>query len=261
MPLPQSSSFGRIKARPPHAAAGQVIGLLGGSFNPPHVAHRMISEVALKRLGLDKVWWIVSPGNPLKRRRSDPVAGAADIVPGDDQEPAHCRYRLRGRPPLALYRLDDGVSEDRSPLVRFVWIMGADNLASFDRWQRWREIFTTVPIVVVDRPGWRMKALASKAARAFADPSPGNGGRGLAHTAAAGVDIPYRPAVAGVVHRSAQQNQAPGGTVAKKHSYDAPELPGTEGQERREPPGTVAPGPERPFARGWQEGGGLSIFQ
>jgi len=56
----------------------------------------------------------------------------------------------------------------RSPLVRFVWIMGADNLASFDRWQRWREIFTMVPLVVVDRPGWRMKALASKAARAFA---------------------------------------------------------------------------------------------
>jgi nicotinate-nucleotide adenylyltransferase len=56
----------------------------------------------------------------------------------------------------------------RSPLVRFVWIMGADNLASFDRWERWREIFTMVPVVVVDRPGWRLKALASKAARAFA---------------------------------------------------------------------------------------------
>src|SRR6185503_20349260 len=58
----------RITARPPLAGPGQTIGLLGGSFNPPHVAHRLISEVALKRLGLDKVWWIVSPGNPLKRR-------------------------------------------------------------------------------------------------------------------------------------------------------------------------------------------------
>jgi nicotinic acid mononucleotide adenylyltransferase len=58
--------------------------------------------------------------------------------------------------------------KSRNPLVRYVWIMGADNLATFDRWQRWREIFTTVPVVVVDRPGWRMKALASKAARAFA---------------------------------------------------------------------------------------------
>src|SRR6188474_2045585 len=62
------AAFGRIKAHPPYAAPGQAIGLLGGSFNPPHAAHRMISEVALKRLGLDKVWWIVSPGNPLKRR-------------------------------------------------------------------------------------------------------------------------------------------------------------------------------------------------
>ena len=62
------SPFGRIKAHPPHAAPGQAIGLLGGSFNPPHAAHRMISETALKRLGLDKVWWIVSPGNPLKKR-------------------------------------------------------------------------------------------------------------------------------------------------------------------------------------------------
>ena len=68
MPPPAPAAFGRIKAHPPHAAPGQVIGLLGGSFNPPHAAHRMISETALKRLGLDKVWWIVSPGNPLKRR-------------------------------------------------------------------------------------------------------------------------------------------------------------------------------------------------
>src|SRR5262249_55410129 len=68
MPRPTPTGFGPIKARPPYAAPGQAIGLLGGSFNPPHVAHRMISEAALKRLGLDKVWWVVSPGNPLKRQ-------------------------------------------------------------------------------------------------------------------------------------------------------------------------------------------------
>src|SRR5215467_3657139 len=68
MPRPTPTGFGPIKARPPYAAPGQAIGLLGGSFNPPHVAHLMISEAALKRLGLDKVWWVVSPGNPLKRR-------------------------------------------------------------------------------------------------------------------------------------------------------------------------------------------------
>ena len=171
MPLPQSAGFGRIKARPPYAAPGQAIGLLGGSFNPPHVAHRMISEVALKRLGLDKVWWIVSPGNPLKRRAETAplqermilcraVAKNPHIIVTDFEADLTTPYTAST---LAFLK-------SRNPLVRYVWIMGADNLATFDRWQRWREIFTTVPVVVVDRPGWRMKALASKAARAFAAP-------------------------------------------------------------------------------------------
>jgi nicotinate-nucleotide adenylyltransferase len=161
--------FGPIKAHPPYAAPGQVIGLLGGSFNPPHLAHRMISEVALKRLGLDKVWWIVSPGNPLKKR-SDTAPLAERLV--------LCR-EVAKNPHIVITDFEADLKtpytastlaflKGRSPLVRFVWIMGADNLATFDRWQRWREIFTMVPIVVVDRPGWRMKALASKAARAFA---------------------------------------------------------------------------------------------
>jgi nicotinate-nucleotide adenylyltransferase len=169
MPPLQSAGFGRIKAHPPYAAPGQAIGLLGGSFNPPHVAHRMISEVALKRLGLDKVWWIVSPGNPLKKRTPPPplaermrlaraVATNPHIVVTDFEADLPTPYAVST---LAFLKA-------RSPLVHFVWIMGADNLAGFHRWERWREIFTMVPIVVVDRPGWRMKALASKAARAFA---------------------------------------------------------------------------------------------
>jgi nicotinate-nucleotide adenylyltransferase len=159
----------RFKARPPHAAPGQAIGLLGGSFNPPHVAHRLISETALKRLGLDKVWWIVSPGNPLKKRTPLPplaervrlaraVATNPHIVVTDFEADLPTPYAVST---LAFLKA-------RSPLVHFVWIMGADNLAQFHRWERWREIFTMMPIVVVDRPGWRMKALASKAARAFA---------------------------------------------------------------------------------------------
>jgi nicotinate-nucleotide adenylyltransferase len=169
MPLSHSAGFGRIKARPPYAAPGQSIGLLGGSFNPPHAAHRMISEVALKRLGLDKVWWIVSPGNPLKRR--------SDTAPLQERL-VLCRAVARN-PHILVTDFEADLAtpytaatlaflKSRYPLVRFVWIMGADNLASFERWQRWREIFTMVPVVVVDRPGWRMKALASKAARAFA---------------------------------------------------------------------------------------------
>ncbi len=159
----------RINARPPHAAPGQAIGLLGGSFNPPHAAHRLISEVALKRLGLDKVWWIVSPGNPLKKRNETAplserlrlcrdVARNPHIVVTDFEADLPTPYTVST---LAFLKA-------RSPLVRYVWIMGADNLAAFDRWHRWREIFTMVPVVVVDRPGWRLKALASKAARAFA---------------------------------------------------------------------------------------------
>ena len=169
MPPRAPPNFGRIKARPPYAAPGQVIGLLGGSFNPPHIAHRMISETALKRLGLDKVWWIVSPGNPLKRR--------SDVAPLAERL-ALCRDMAKN-PHIIVTDFEADLAtpytastlaflKTRTPLVRYIWIMGADNLASFHRWERWREIFTTVPIVVVDRPGWRLKALASKAARAFA---------------------------------------------------------------------------------------------
>jgi nicotinate-nucleotide adenylyltransferase len=168
---PQSTPLhpARIKARPPHAASGQAIGLLGGSFNPPHIAHRLISEAALKRLGLDKVWWVVSPGNPLKKRtppaplaermrQCRAVATNPHIVVTDFEADLPSPYAVST---LAFLKA-------RSPLVHFVWIMGADNLAQFDRWERWREIFTMVPVAVVDRPGWRMKALASKAAHAFA---------------------------------------------------------------------------------------------
>jgi nicotinate-nucleotide adenylyltransferase len=129
----------------------------------------MISEVALRRLGLDKVWWIVSPGNPLKKR-IDTASLAERVV--------LCR-EVAKNPHIVVTDFEADLTspytattlaflKSRSPLVRFVWIMGADNLATFDRWQRWREIFTMVPIVVVDRPGWRLRALASKAARAFA---------------------------------------------------------------------------------------------
>lgn len=164
-----SAGFGRIKAHPPHAAPGQAIGLLGGSFNPPHAAHRMISEVALKRLGLDKVWWIVSPGNPLKKRsEAAPLAERIVLCRNVAKNPhiVVTDFEADLQTPYTASTL--AFLKTRSPLVRFVWIMGADNLATFDRWQRWREIFTMVPVVVVDRPGWRLKALASKAARAFA---------------------------------------------------------------------------------------------
>jgi nicotinate-nucleotide adenylyltransferase len=168
MPSP-SSRPARITARPPLAGPGQTIGLLGGSFNPPHIAHRLISEVALKRLGLDKVWWVVSPGNPLKKRNETaPLAERLKLCRAMATNPHIVITDFEADLPSPYTASTLAFLKARSPLVRFVWIMGADNLATFHHWARWREILTMVPVIVVDRPGWRMKALASKAARAFA---------------------------------------------------------------------------------------------
>ena len=168
MPHVAPDRFGPVKGLPP-TAPGQSIGLLGGSFNPPHMAHRQISEMVLKRLGLDQVWWLLTPGNPLKAR--------GDLAPLGERL-VLCRAMAKNpRIEITAFERDLPTPytaatlaylKRRSPLVRFVWIMGADNLAGFHRWRRWREILTMVPVVVVDRPGWRLKAFASKAAQAFA---------------------------------------------------------------------------------------------
>ena len=145
------------------------IGLLGGSFNPPHAAHRLISEIALKRLGLTQVWWLVTPGNPLKSKRELLNVGerleacrrlAADrrIVITDFEK------ELRGAFTISTL----GYLRERHPGVHFVWLMGADNLAGMHRWRQWRDIFRIMPIAVIDRPRWRFKALASPAAAAHA---------------------------------------------------------------------------------------------
>jgi nicotinate-nucleotide adenylyltransferase len=161
--------FGRIAARPPHAEPGQAIGLLGGSFNPPHVAHRQISEIALKRLGLDKVWWLVSPGNPLKARTDlAPLAARLRLCRETANNPHIEITGFEAELPTPYTAATVAFLRARNPFVRYVWIMGADNLATFHLWQRWREILALVPVAVVDRPGWRLKALASPAARAYA---------------------------------------------------------------------------------------------
>jgi nicotinate-nucleotide adenylyltransferase len=158
----------------PMAAPNMRIGLLGGSFNPAHVAHRHISLAALKRLGLDQVWWLVSPGNPLKDAGKMPdlearIEVARDVahhpkivVTGFEGARAEA-----GRP--SAYTVDTiGFLKRRYPSVDFVWLMGADNLASFHRWRDWEKLFGLVPIAVLDRPGYRLKARASRAAQRFA---------------------------------------------------------------------------------------------
>ncbi|HEV2000228.1 MAG TPA: nicotinate-nucleotide adenylyltransferase [Xanthobacteraceae bacterium] len=155
--------------RVPPVFRGMRIGLLGGSFNPPHAAHRALSLLALKRLALDRVWWLVTPGNPLKdNRRLPPLAkrlaaaralaahGAIDVTAIE----AALGTRYTYDTVLALSR--------RFPGVHFVFIMGADNLAQLNRWRRWRELASLVPIAVIDRPDRNLAARASPAAMALA---------------------------------------------------------------------------------------------
>jgi nicotinate-nucleotide adenylyltransferase len=155
--------------RIPSHAPGLKVGLLGGSFNPPHAAHRIISLFAMKRLGLDRVWWLVTPGNPLKDTRALPpieqrvaagrrVAAHPRIVVTDLEAEAGTRFTYD-----TLVWL-----KRRFPALRFVWLMGADNLAGFDRWQNWRDIAALVPIAVIDRFGDSLAAAGSTAARALA---------------------------------------------------------------------------------------------
>ena len=143
---------------------GLRVGLLGGSFNPAHGAHRRISLAALDRLALDEVWWLVSPGNPLK-----PVRGMAPLAARLASARAAAR-RAPIRPTAIEARLGTRYTADtlrvlvrRYPRNRFLWLMGADNLAQFDRWRDWRGIARTLPIAVVARPGYDGAARRSKA--------------------------------------------------------------------------------------------------
>jgi nicotinate-nucleotide adenylyltransferase len=140
-------------------------GLLGGSFNPAHRGHRGITLAAIRALDLDEAWWLVSPGNPLK-------AGAPDMAPFAARL-ASARRMARRAPIRASdieVRLGTRYTLDtlrklrrRYPKRRFIWLMGADNLAQFDRWHGWREIARTMPIAVIARPGYDDDALASVA--------------------------------------------------------------------------------------------------
>ncbi len=153
----------------PHAADGQTIGLLGGSFDPPHAGHVHISTVALKRFGLDRVWWLVSPGNPLKTNGPAPIE---DRLQASRAVMKHPRIEVTAIEQFLGTRYSaDTIARLRQlyPTVNFVWLMGADNLVQFDRWDNWRGIADTVPIGVIARPGDRVSARTSKAAKVYRD--------------------------------------------------------------------------------------------
>ncbi|MCW6507021.1 nicotinate-nucleotide adenylyltransferase [Lichenifustis flavocetrariae] len=150
---------GWLARLPPKHAAGLKIGLFGGSFNPAHEGHRLASLIALRRLKLDRVWWLVSPGNPLKSL--DELEGLEARIAKARRVAHHPAIDVTGVEAALGTRFTVDVLQTlvrRCPGVHFVWIMGADNLANFPRWQRWTTIARTVPIAVVDRPGSTLRS-------------------------------------------------------------------------------------------------------
>jgi nicotinate-nucleotide adenylyltransferase len=152
----------------PHVERGMVVGLFGGSFNPPHEGHLLVAEIALRRLNLDQLWWMVTPGNPLKSRRelaslSDRIAMSEELIEDPRIKVTAFEQNLGGSytaDTLSHVRL-------RNRSVHFVWIMGADSLRTFHQWQKWQSIVSTFPIAVIDRPGATLSFLSAKMSRTF----------------------------------------------------------------------------------------------
>ncbi|WP_317992724.1 nicotinate-nucleotide adenylyltransferase [Bartonella gliris] len=152
----------------PHVERSNVVGLFGGSFNPPHAGHLLVAKIAIRRLRLDQLWWMVTPGNPLKdcthlpslEERMRLSVGLVD----------HAKIRVTGfEQAIGSTVSVDTVSHILAHYhgVHFVWVMGADSLATFHHWFRWRDIVSMLPIAVINRPFAHMSALSSPMAHIY----------------------------------------------------------------------------------------------
>ncbi|PWL36490.1 MAG: nicotinic acid mononucleotide adenylyltransferase [Marivita sp. XM-24bin2] len=143
------------------------VGLLGGSFDPAHAGHVHLTRVAMRRFRLDRVIWLVSPGNPLKERGPAPLdarlARAAEVI--SDPHVIISDFEAQIGTAYTAETID--ALQARHPGVRFVWLMGADNLQQFHRWQRWQHILEALPLGILARPGWRQAGLNARTARQF----------------------------------------------------------------------------------------------
>lgn len=153
----------------PYAPPGSTVGLLGGSFDPAHEGHVHITLEAMKRLKLDAIWWLVTPGNPLKAHGPQPLetrlAHAREIMQHPRVKVTGIEARLGTRFTAETLGMLFHLYRD----VNFVWLMGADNLADFHRWERWKWIMEALPLAVIARPGERVAARTSPAARIYRD--------------------------------------------------------------------------------------------
>jgi len=159
-----------VRLNLPPTAPGMRIGLYGGSFNPAHLGHRHVTLMALRRLELDRVWWLVSPGNPLKSRNALPTVA----------ERCAQAQRIARHPRIAVTGVEAALGvrftvqtlrflKRRCPGIHFVWLMGADSLGTFHRWKGFSDIARLMPIAVIDRPGSTMTPLSARAAKRLAE--------------------------------------------------------------------------------------------
>jgi nicotinate-nucleotide adenylyltransferase len=149
-------------------APGMRVGLFGGSFDPPHSGHAHLAQTAMRRLDLDRIWWLVSPKNPLKARNpadlDNRVKAVRTLAPGPGMVVSDLEARLGSQRTIDVVE----ALQTRHPDVHFVWLMGADNLGHFHRWARWRDLFNRVPVAVMARPDDPLRARLAPATRLFA---------------------------------------------------------------------------------------------